>query len=554
MEAAQVEKPGRVIVIGLDGADWRLLQPWLHAGHLPTLARLVRGGVHGPLRSTIRPESSLAWSSFSTGVNPGKHGVFGFVEQVKGSYSFQLANGASIRTRRFWDFLGEAGLQVGLLNIPFTYPPSAVNGFMVTGMLTPGPDVDFAHPPELQQQLLSRFGKYRFDVDHSTHEEVALIDSVRMITEQQRDTALLLLRERPWRFFTVVFTGPDRLQHFLWAHNDPRHPFYNVDSARLFGSALLEHYQLLDEAIAEILGHLPPDTLLLLMSDHGFNGCARRFYINRWLQERGLLVLHSTSTRRSRLTVMTSYLKSVGWLRRLKRALLPARWNSTSLHSAVFTHAVDWSRTRAYFGLDGGLRINLESREPGGIVRAEEFDALREELRQELLAVEDPETRQPVLTNLFYREELYHGPFAARAPDLIPEPQRDNPDPAHNIVLDGSLDNITASPFASSIPYTANHTLDGVFIAWGAGVAGTRQVLGAQIVDLAPTILAALDVPIPAYMDGRVLSEIFLPGCIPEPRHSEASEPGVPDGPEGSYSLAEEIAVESRLRGLGYLD
>lgn len=554
MDRKQADKQAKAIVIGLDGADWRLLEPWLQAGHLPTLARLVAEGAHGTLRSTIRPESSVAWSSFSTGVNPGKHGVFGFAERVRGGYSFQLANGSSVRARRFWDLLGEAELKVGLLNIPFTYPPSSVNGFMVTGMLTPGPEVAFTYPPELQPRLLSRHETYRFDVDPSIREGFPLIEGVREITLQQRETALLLLREQPWHLFTVVFTGPDRLQHFLWAHNEPRHPLHDADGARLYGHALLEHYQLLDETIAEMLDHLPQDTLVLLMSDHGFNGCARRFYINRWLEAQGLLVLHKTGTRRLQLSAMISRMGSVGWVRRLKRQVFPSRWSSTTLHSAVFAHAVDWSRTRVYFGLDGGLRINLAGREPEGIVQTREMDTLRRQLCQKLLALEDPETGYPVLSHVYAREELYHGPFTKRAPDLVPEPQRDNPNPAHNVVLDGSVDSMMMSPFGSSAPYTANHTLNGVLVAWGAGVARGRQIVGAQITDLAPTILAALDVPVPTHMDGRVLSELFLPGCIPEPRRSAASEPEALDAPGKGFSPEEQMAVESRLRGLGYLD
>ena len=542
------------MVIGLDGADWRLLKPWIRNGDLPTLARLVSEGTCGKLRSTVRPESSVAWSSFSTGVNPGKHGVFGFVERAEQGHSFKLANGSSVRTRRFWDILGERGLKVGILNVPFTYPPSPVNGFMVTGMLTPGPDVAFTYPGELQQRLLDRFDNYTFDVGDATKDKATLVGHVHAYTHQQREMALFLLQKEPWDFFTMVFTGPDRLQHFLWADMDPQHLLHDPESAHHFGHALLEHYRVLDDAIAKILDCLPSNTLVLLMSDHGFNGCARRFYVNRWLRDRGLLMLREPSNWRSDLASLLSHLGSVRWLRRLKRAVFPNQWSSITLYSTVFTQAIDWLHTKAYFGLDGGLRMNLQGREPQGIVRAgDEYEVLRQELRQALLTVEDPETKRPPLSKVFLREELYHGRFAGRAPDLILEPQRDNPDPAHNFVLDGSLKADEARIFGSSAPYSGNHTLDGILVAWGADVA-RGQIQNARIVDLAPTVLAALGVAIPEYMDGRVLSEIFLPGCAPTPRRAAESEPGVLDESGRPFSLEEGLAVENRLRGLGYLD
>jgi predicted AlkP superfamily phosphohydrolase/phosphomutase len=543
----------KVAIIGLDGADWRLLKPWIGKGNLPTLAKLISEGTRGNLGSTIRPESSVAWSSFSTGVNPGKHGVFGFVERTEG-YTFKLANGSSVRARRFWDILGEQGLDVGMLNIPFTYPPSPVNGFLVAGMLTPGPDVAFAYPKSLQQQLLKRFDDYLFDVGDSTRNKAVLIENVRRYTCQQRETALFLLQEQPWDLFTMVFTGPDRLQHFLWADMDPRHPLHDPESASQFDRALLEHYQILDDAIAQILNCLPVNTTVILISDHGFNGCACRFYVNQWLREQGLLTLRETCTGQSNLVSLLSRLGSIQWLRRLKRVIFPDQWSATELHARVFTRAIDWSRTKTYFGMDGGLRINLQGREPQGFVRPDEYNAVRQELRQMMLAVTDPRTKQPPLSNVFFQEELYQGQFVGKAPDLILEPQRENSDAAGNFVLDGSLDANRTSAFGSSLPYSGNHTLDGIFIAWGADVASGQQIPSAQIVDIAPTILATLGVPIPEYMDGRVLAEIFSPEHAIAPRRTAVPDLCAPQEPAKLFSLEEEELVESRLRNLGYLD
>lgn len=544
-------RENKVMVIGLDGADWRLLTPWIEAGHLPTFRKLVSEGVTGPLRSTIRPESSVSWSSFSTGVNPGKHGVFGFVERLENEYAFKLTNGSSVRARRFWDLLGEAGHKVGILNVPITYPPDPVNGFIVSGMLTPGTDVRFAYPEELRRRLLDRFDDYVFEVSDSTHDKGKLQNLVRRYTHQQTETAFLLIDEEPWDLFVVVFTGPDRLQHFLWADADRHHPHHDPALASRFGSAILDHYQTLDRSLAQILDRVPPDTMIFLVSDHGFNGCARRFYVNRWLISQGLLALKSGHRRGFNLSALASRLAPVDWLRRIKRAVLPDEWTSVDLRSRTFAQAVDWTRTRVYFGLDGGLRINLCGREPQGIVAEADVDSLRQELRQALLAAKDPHTGAHPVAQVFLREELYHGPFAATAPDMIIEPVRDHPDPAYNTVLDGAME-AEGDLFGTSAPYSASHTLDGIFVAWGNGVA-KGEIEGARIIDLPPTVMAALDVAVPAYMDGRVLPEVFPPERVLPARRSEATSERV-DRPAKSVDPAEERMMEERLKRLGYLD
>jgi predicted AlkP superfamily phosphohydrolase/phosphomutase len=540
----------RVGVVGMDGADWRLLRPWIERGELPAIARLVREGAVGPLRSTVRPESSVAWSSFATGVNPGKHGVLGFAERVAGSYSFRLASGASIRVPRFWELAGERGLSVGLLNVPFTYPPSPVNGFLVTGMLTPGTHVPFTHPPQLGARLIERFGDWKFDVGDWGGDKGVLVERVRLLTRQQRDAALFLLREQPRDLFIVVFEGGDRLQHILWADADECHPLHDPGEGHRFGGALLAHYRELDDAVSAIVETLPGDTLIFLVSDHGFNGCARRFHVNRWLAEQDLLAPAEGGPGAASLLLRAG---SSGWLRHVKRALFPARWDSLGLRCAAFARSVDWPRTRAFFGADGGVRINLRGREPQGLVPPGEYDAFRDGLRRELLAVRDPETGRPVFSAVFTREELYSGPALETAPDLVAEPRRDGADAGLNVVLDGSLEPHGIPAFGLSLPHTGNHAPEGILVAWGEGVAEGRRVEGASIIDLAPTILAALGVAAPPHVDGRVLAGLFAPDGLARPRPVEIAGPGLIGRPAPSFGRDDEALVEERLANLGYL-
>ncbi len=530
-----MSKYKKVIVIGLDGADWRLLRPWLQAGYLPVLQKLYTQGTSGKLRSTIRPESSVAWSSFATGVNPGKHGIFGFVQHVPRSYQYRIANGANIHTLRFWDILGEAGCSSCLINVPFTYPPKPIHGVLIGGMMTPGVHVPFVHPPELQKELLNRFPNYLFDAGDAAKERNALIAHVTAYTEQQTKLALWLLQEQNWGFAGLVFTGPDRLQHFLWS--DPQ--------------ALLAHYQALDSAVGQILARLTEPTLTLVISDHGFNGCGGRFYVNKWLEENAYLTLNKGRNWHSALYPIFSRLKTIGWVRKLKQTMLPYQGGVSSLKTSAFAKALNWDHTKAYYGLDGGIRLNVTGREPQGIVDPNDYEDLRQNLQNELRKLTIPGTEKSLFANVFMREELYTGDFSKDAPDLILEPQRDAVDAASHFILDSSIN--ADQIYGSSLPYEANHAPDGILIASGTGVMQGGSIAGTQIIDIAPTILAALDVPIPTYMDGNYLAGLFSPDDSPTPRYArvDAMDPADVSGP---LDAEWEQVIVDRLGNLGYLD
>ncbi|GAB4275349.1 MAG: alkaline phosphatase family protein [Candidatus Promineifilaceae bacterium] len=525
----------KLVIIGLDGADWRALQPEIDAGRLPVLARLQAEGCFGPLRSTIRPESSVAWSTFATGVNPGKHGIFGFVRHQPGSYHFSLADSRHVGARCFWDYLGDADKRVGLVNVPFTYPPRPVNGFLVGGMLTPGKHVTFTYPRALQEKILARFESYLFDASEGGQDKSMVGARVSAFTQQQVALARWLLTGEAWDCFVVVFTGLDRLQHFFW--DTPEHG---------------AHLRQLDDALGGILTVVPDDAIVLVMSDHGFNGVGRRFFVNRWLQQEGYLSLRVSETAVSQLNKLLTRLKTVPLAKQIKRWLLPAEWGPSQLKVATFTQAIDWSRTKLYYAPDGGIRINLKGRELAGIVSPDDYEVLRAEIRDKLLAVRDAQNGRSPIADVYFREALYHGPYAESAPDLIVEPWRTADEPTDNYLIESKLDRETAV-FDVSLPYTGNHAPNGILLAWRPGVIAQQSLGESALQDIAPTVLAALDVPIPEYMDGRVLHEMFVAEHRPEPTFvaDTAVSPlaNQPDIPEEDTS-----AVEERLRNLGYLD
>ena len=525
----------KLVVIGLDGADWRVLQPEIDAGRLPVLAKLQREGSYGHLNSTIRPESSVAWSTFATGVNPGKHGVFGFLHHVPGTYDFSLANSQYVAVRRFWDYLGKAGHRVGLLNIPFTYPPQAVHGFLIGGMLTPGTHVPFTHPPELQEKLLSRFRPFLFDAGGGEQENAAVASRVFVYTQQQLRLAQWLLQEEVWDCFVMVFTGLDRLQHFAWGESEHK-----------------THLEQLDAALGDILATLPAETIVVIMSDHGFSGVANRFYVNKWLQAEGYLTLRPAKRLNFSADKWFAWVKRLPFAATLKRYFLPAALGPTQLKTAVFSQSIDWLKTKVYYAPDGGLRINLQGRESKGIVTQEEYEGLRQELITKLHKLRDPRNDQHPVAEIYTSEQLYTGPFAHQAPDLIVEPQRDNMSPEQNYILDGSLAAETAV-FCTAEPYNGNHASKGVFLAWAPDVILQQKIKDIELQDVAPTILATFNTAVPRHMDGRVLQELFVLGKYPTVTYFD-------DSSYENLSQIEKFSdddvsmVEDRLRKLGYLD
>src|SRR5216684_2797365 len=157
-------KTPKVLIVGLDSATFDLARPWIAEGKLPSLAALMRNGAWGRLASVVPPITPPAWTSFMTGKNPGKHGIFHFVETEPGGYAMSYANATSRRSPTVWRLLNAAGFSVGTMNIPFTYPPEPLDGFQISGLGTPSANSPYVHPPSLKRELVDHLGKINHDV------------------------------------------------------------------------------------------------------------------------------------------------------------------------------------------------------------------------------------------------------------------------------------------------------------------------------------------------------------------------------------------------------
>jgi len=544
----------QVLVIGLDGVTFDLIEPWAEAGHLPNLARLMAEGSWGRIRSTIPPNSAPAWSTFATGILPGRHGIYYFVGPSRDNKYFRPVSAESIHGRTLWELIGEQGRRVGMLNVPMTYPPRPVNGYMIAGMLSPDARSAF-WPPELYEEVVHRCGDYVLRVAPQ-QDRRAFLEKLLAGMEYRCKVAEYLMEHHPVDFFMVVFRMIDTVMHRYWADMDSHHPLHASLGNSAIPDAILSGYRLLDEAVGRLVAKAGSDITVFLMSDHGFRAEYRCFAVNKWLRDRGLLTL-----RRGRVTLLSM----IGeWTERLhlemalkavaKRML--RRLGEGERYEPMLYQAVDWPRTRVVFGPTLGFNINLRGRDFWGVVPPSEYEALRDRLIEELKAVRDPKTGLPVVAEVYRREEIYEGEALDLAPDLIPEMaeyttngRRWGFGPAKSL---GGLAGWRDFTLPSR-RITATHASEGIFIAHGPHIQN-GEVNGLHIADMAPTALYAMGLAIHSAMDGQVRTELFDPQYVAaHPVQYEDMDVAAAGKIGQVMSDEHERVLEERLRDLGYL-
>ena len=434
-------------VIGLDGVGLPLVRDLIARGLVPKLAALARGGTIAPMRSSVPTVSSVSWTNFMTGCNPGKHGVYGFTDIRPGTFTTFFPNFGNVRSETLWDVAGRAGKRSIVMNVPNTYPARPLSGLLVSGFVAVNLE-RAVYPAALLPRL--REDGYKIDVDYLNADRRAeeFFADLGATLEARRKVYLRLLREEPWDLFIGVVTECDRLHHYFWdQYADPAAPHHG---------RFLDFYRRLDDVIGALLEALPPGTPTFVVADHGHTLIHREFYPNAWLREQGLL----------RVT-----------------ADPPKGLADVDPASKVFV-------------LDPGrVYVHRRGRFPLGTVDAPEAADLLARVIEGLLGLRDdtpgaPHGGRPV-PRLHARDALYHGPSADAAPDLVID-FADGYDPK------GAL--AKTAVFGRSA-LTGMHTFaDALFLADRTGI----PTDGLDIVDLAPTVLTLLGVEPPAHMDGRV--------------------------------------------------
>lgn len=532
------------MVIGLDGATFKVIDRLIAEGRMPTLERLAHDGVRGTLESTIITNSFPAWSTCTTGVNPGKHGIFYALLRDKTRYGLKLMNSSDVKARRLWDLLGEAGLSSGVVNVPGTYPPQPLNGFMITDMLTPSLESRLTEPESLKTEMLERLGDYIIDVPIGLGDKAYVRERLHRSIDLREELAIWLLDHYSPDFFMCIFTELDRCQHRFWNDSDPNHPLF--EEGNPYQGVVDEIYERCDRALGRILEHVGPDVRVFVVSDHGFAGYEKNVLINHWLIEQGLLVLKEAPAGPSLLE------RAVG---KIKRALSPAqppkggadyvsKWTNVTRGENDYLERVDWSRTKVYFAQHGGLRVNLVGREPSGIVRPDEYDDIVAHIRREIVKLEFPGSGEQVFEKVVTKEEVFSGPYLEDAPDVLI-------DGARRTRLRMSIQP-RKGLFVEAVH--AGHDELGIFYATGPGVRRGEAIEGARLVDVTPTVLYQYGLPLTEDMDGRVLEEVFTDEFRSGRRIERRGTSVIGEHAEDVFSDDEREALEGRLRDLGYIN
>jgi predicted AlkP superfamily phosphohydrolase/phosphomutase len=571
-----MKKVPKLVVIGLDAATWTLIKPWMAEGSMPNLAKLMQAGVSGSLQSVLPPITPPAWTSFMTGKNPGKHGIFNFIETEPAGYAMKYSNATSRRSPTIWKLLNDAGFSVGTMNIPFTYPPEKLNGFQISGMGTPSDESPFVHPPELREELVRHLGEIELDLrflgSMSTDERrFQVLAEMKQHDQQWASAALYLLEHHPQDVMMFVFMSIDTVQHYFWHHMDKNHFIHDPKLAPKFGNAVREVYERLDAATGQIVDRLPAETAVFVVSDHGGGPVVERtVYLNRYLAQLGLLhydkkatsVFYSVGKKLMRFgfsllrSTLTSRQKS--WLAHL----FPKLHQKSEAAYSSFT-SIDWARTKAYcsevLAAPPSILINLKGVKPQGIVDPSEYDELLNYIIAKLAELKDPRTGKPVINKVYRRGELFHGPFADESADLILDWWSEN----SLFSTQPSFPEDTQQPAliirehapSDEAEWGGTHRLEGILVARAPGFKSKSEITGARLMDLAPTMLHLLGVSVPEDMDGKVLTEAFQPGFLAEHpvRSGAATGTSESDRPSG-YTDEESAKVEERLQALGYLE
>lgn len=513
----------RTFVVGLDGANWLLAEPWLDEGRLPNLAALRETGAYATSQSCYPPVTHPNWKCYSSGKNPGKHGVYWFERIDLANERIDIMNGDDYRTAELWDYLNADGQTAGVVNMPSMYPPRDLDGFVVAG----GPDAvegeyrsiegGYASPSELEDRLRDRYD-YRVHPDpllSSNQERGAEVEEILELLDMRLQVARDLFIEEGLDFAHVTLFYLNVLHHFFWDAEPTRRA-----------------WELVDEWLGELADL--DDTNLVVMSDHGAAPTTTEFYINEWLAENG----YQTRTRS-----LDGYFQRVGLTRETVLAVAK-RLGVVDTLAAVVPESVQQlvpqsagakrerkleqvvlPETKAMASGQGPVYINP----------AFDVDAVREALIADLQQATD-DTSRLLFDGVYPAEDVYDGPYV----DIGPEVVVDQRPGVH--VNDGMGGGVVQS---DPDRWAAENTMTGIFLTNGPDIAPRGDLGEIDIRDIAPTILANHGVDIPTDMDGEVLEVFADPPAVATQEPIDRDTTGPASGSD---------AVANRLKQLGYME
>ncbi|MFH1402910.1 MAG: alkaline phosphatase family protein [Candidatus Altiarchaeota archaeon] len=473
----------RVLVIGLDGATLDTMIPWMEQGKLPNIKKLADKGVVGRLHSVIPYVSPVAWSSFMTGNYPGQHGVYGFQQCHVGEYKPYIPMANDVHGKTLWRILSDNKKKVIVMNVLMTYPLEDVNGVIIGDLLSPG----IAVKPYKYKSWLEDEGYIVEGKGFMNTEKPEFLESLYETTDKRVDVAVKLMEKEPdWEFFMILVSGTDRIQHYLWGDMEDKHP--------QFGNAIEEYYKHVDKLVGQMVDAAGEDTTVILLSDHGFGRQDSRVHINHWLIEKGFMTPEDTwENKKAMWTIRLSGFMKESGISEIIRKVLVRFFKGEKADMQPPKVEIDYSPdktpvfTCGYY--TGQLYMNPKLSE-------EEYHKQRERLIAELETLRDPGTGEKVIKEIYRREDIYKGSQVKLAPDVIIVPNG-------NYWIVGGLNYYKlVEPVWRD---TGEHRIDGMLIMSGPGVRKNIDVIRADLVDVAPTVLDMFGIK--PDMDGKVITE-----------------------------------------------
>lgn len=546
----------KILILALDGFDPDLFKKW--KGDLPTLSRLADEGFFTPILSTIPPMTFPAWSTFLTGVNPGKHGIFDFTERLPERLTVRFINSSKRKIPTFLRIASDCGFKVGSVGLPTTYPPEPLSGFQIAGFDNPLPskaNATFIHPPELAAEIEKELGGYYFGnfnesrINRNWHKRI-LNKLLAGISNKENLLRLLLNKYEDLDILVFHVGETDTIGHHFWALSDDQSP-RAVKSP--LNDAIYQVYKAADQFVALALQETEPEHLIIV-SDHGMGGTSdRMLYLNRYLEECGFLRF-------------SSHKGSGDWFGRWKNAgmkWLPYHWQQQLFHlaggsitSTIESHqrfgGIDWDHTIAYseeLNYFPSICLNVQGRERFGVVAEDEIEGRISEIENVLREWKDPKDGSPIVNRLLRREEIYLGPETENAPDIFLLLNQPN---GYSYALGKSRAPNGRNPWRKLKPeeyigrkggtMNGSHRLKGTFILLSKDHKSIPP-LNISLQDIAPTVLNILGINIPNYMDGKSLID----------KETLINSPIFPRSEKCQYSPKEETVLQNKLSQLGYL-
>ncbi|HEG43533.1 MAG TPA: hypothetical protein ENH94_05745 [Phycisphaerales bacterium] len=536
----------KVLIIGMDGFTWNVGRGLIDQGHMPNLAELIRRGCHGDLKSVIPYETSPAWVSFQTGCNPDKTSIFGFHRYDASAGKISLNSFANASVPSLWQLADRNGKTVVSLNMPMSFPPPKVKGIIVPGLMCPRMSSKTVHPSNVYRKYIKPVENYNIvntDRVDTLHDFV----NAQIKTEKARyQSAKKIMNDIDWDIFSFQMQSTDYLQHELWWTLDRDARGYSEEAY----NEAIRLYIACDEIIGELV-NANPNALTIVVSDHGFCRLKGLFQMNTWLEKNGYLkTIDSQSVPKTPFAAFKHQVKKrvpiVKSLARLYGNILKTRKQSTekdlpycNAQLGYLQNLIDIENTKA-FSL-GALASMIHITPEGN--RQKDLAA---RITEGLLKDFGPASDQPVISRISSGKELYGTEENVDAlPDLVVEFEK-----GYCNALYPLSDEMVGTPYYSN-EFSENvqrgtHERNGIMVIAGEGV--KAGPLDAEIIDIAPTVLACMGLPVPKHIDGKVLTEAF--DTPPQVTYEDID---IDTKGKAKYSEAEQAEIEKQLADLGYI-